>query len=422
MAYCAWTGGGQAISQVMTLTVTAVSVGGILTVTINSKNISYTCVTGDTTSTAAASLQALLSASTVPPEFTEIDFEVSAAVITATANSPGTPYTMTKSQSGGATCTLATTQVNVSPSDVINANNWVRNGIAQIPQNTDDVIIANSDVPLLWNLDQLASVLLNSWTRYQSFTGSIGLPENNPLGFVEYRPTYLKLASNLPTTNFPLLLGPGSGSGPTRERYDMQAYRTTLTALAAGSSADTYSVRFLGSHGNNIVNTTGVSVGCCMLPTETVPYGATIGMASVGQGGTLDCGIGCIFSGTSGGGTITINGGTCTLFNTPNVIATNGATVTLAAPNGTYTSVSAVSGVSITLASSMTISSLALNQSCTVDSSANPGLVTITSTAIDASTCQINNTNNSITFTNRPTYTGTIASGPILATGPGTLP
>ena len=325
-----WTGGGQQIAQQATITVDAVAVGGTLSAVINAKSITYTCVTGDTTTTAATELQELLVASDVPPEFAEITWtNPSAGVVLGIAAEPGTPFTLTKAQSGGATCTLANTVANSSQSDINNANNWNRSGVAQLPQSGDDVVLANTDVPLLWNLTALNGTLLNSFTRYQSFTGSVGLPENNPLGYVEYKPTYLQLASNV--TNFPLILGAGAGNGPTRERYDMQSYRYTGTIIASGSPADAYAIRLLGSHGLNAITVQGTSVGVCMLPTEVTPYGATLNLATVANGGTLDCGAGCAFSGTAGGGTLTIQGGSTTLFAVPSVVARNNATVTLSA-------------------------------------------------------------------------------------------
>lgn len=418
-----WTGNGQNIAQVDTLTVTAVAVGGTLSAVINGKSITYTCVTGDTTTTATTNWLALLqaTASNGPGEFSELTFaSPTSTTITATANTPGTPFTMTKSQSGGATCTTSTTTANSSQSDVNNSANWLRNNVVGLPQAGDDVILGDSSVPLLWNLGSLSAIALNSWTRYQSYTGSVGLPENNPNGYYEYRtPTYLKLASNV--TAFPLLLGIGVGSGPTRERYDMQSYRTNLSVFGSGTPVDTYAVRFLGSHGANTVSVESTSVGVAMLPSENFPFGASINTATVGNGGTLDCGAGCSFAGTGGGGTITITGGTSTLFCTPTVTARNNATLTLAANAGTYASVNATNGTSVTLQAAMTISVLTLAKSSNLDNSGNLGAVTITTSTIDGDTCQINDPLNGITYTNATTVNGQVSTGPITFTGSRTV-
>lgn len=421
MPTTSWNGNGQNISQVDTLQITAVAIGGVLTATINGKNIFYTCVTGDTTTTAATAWAALLDASTVPPEFTEMTWaNPSDGIITATANTPGTPFTLTKSQSGGATCTLTHTIVNSSQSDVNNAANWIRNGVASLPQNGDDVVLANTSIPLLWNLDLLSGVLLNSWTRYQSFTGTVGLPENNPINYVEYRPTYLLLGSNVNPAigGLPIILGHGQGSGPTRERYNAQSYRATVTVTNAGSPQDAYAIRFLGLHGQNSISVIGTSVAICMLPTEISPNGSALNLASVDGGGQLDCGVGCAFSGTAGGGTITVTGGSATLFCTPNVVARNNATINLSAQNGVYSSVSAINGVQVALTCAMTITSLTVQKSSNVDASNSLGAITVTTSTIDGDTCQILDPNNTMTFTNATQVAGQVTSGVITFTGP----
>ncbi len=419
MASVAWIGNQQNISQIVTITITGVALNGTLSAIINGKAVTYTCTSTDTTTTAATNWLALLNGSTVPPEFTEITWTSSTNVITATASTPGTPFTLTKSQAGGATCTLTTTQANVSQSDVFDAANWLRSGINQLPQNGDDMVIANSAIPLLWNLDQLASVLLNSYTRYQSFTGTIGLPEINPLGYYEYRPTYFLLGSNVnpAISSFSVILGVGIGTGPTRERYNTQSYRTTVTVINAGPPADAYAIRWLGSHGQNAMTVTNTSVGVCMLPTEVTPNGATLNVATVDGGGTLDCGVGCQFSGTAGGGVITITGGTSNLYCTPSVVARNNATVNLAANNGTYASVACVNGVNLALLAPMTISVLTWQKSCIVDNSQNLGVVTLTSATMDGDTCQLLDPNNGISDPNGITVNGQVTAGPFVFTG-----
>lgn len=418
MATTYWIGNGQQVAQVATLTVTAVSVGGTLSAVINTKTITYTCITGDTTSTAASGWQALLSNAVGAPEFGEITFTVSANVITATASIPGTPYTMTKNEAGGATCTLTTTQANVSQSDVNNADNWRRNGVAAIPQSGDDVIVSDSSIPLLWNLDAFSAVLFASFTRTQSFTGTVGLPENNPNGYYEYRPTYFLMGASVSPLPVRLGTGAGSGNGPTRERYNVGTYRTTLTVLASGSPADDYAIRFLGTHANNQITVIGTSVGVAMLPGET----STVDLATVDGGGTLDFGVLTTFTGTGGGGTLTVTGGSSTIYCTPAaVVARNNASVTLASPSGTYASVTANNGVQMTWAASFTITSLTVQKSSNVSNSNNLGAIVVTNATIDGDTCQIADPNNSVTWTNAPTINGQVTSGVFVFTGPRTL-
>lgn len=421
MPTVSWNPNGQNIAQVATILVTGVAVGGTLSAIINNKLITYTCVTGDTVITAATNWLALLNGSSVPPEFGEVDWTNPAdATIVATASSPGTPFTLTKSQAGGATCTLTATRASSSESSAFNANNWLRSGVPALPQNGDDMVVGNSSVPILWDIDLLSGVLLNSYTRYQSFTGSIGLPEINPLGYIEYRPTYFQLGSNV--ANLPVLIGAGTGNGPSRERYNFNSHRVTMNVIAAGSPADAYAVRFLGSNGLNAITVLGTSVGIAMLPTEAFPGGATISSASVDGGGTLDLGPGCAFSGTGGGGTLTVTGGTCNVFCTPtSIVARNNATLTLSALNGTFANINCTNGVQVTTTVAMTISVLTLAKSSNLNNSNNLGAITVTTSTIDGDTCQVQDPNNTITWTNATTILGQVTAGPITFTGSRTL-
>ena len=147
-----------------------------------------------------------------------------------------------------------------------------------------------------------------------------------------------------------------------------------------------------------------------------------INTATVDGGGTLDCGQGCAFSGTGGGGTLTLTGGTSTLFNNPNIVARNNAVLTLAPPaTVTYSTITANNGVQITLTTACTISSLVLQKSSTLDNSGNLGAVTITTSSMDGDTCQILDPNNKITFGNPITVSGQVTSGPVVFTGARTL-
>jgi hypothetical protein len=431
MPTASWQPNGQETPQVWTFTGTGAAINGVWSLTQNGKTIAYTLATATIATEIVSFLAVLQAAQQLIPEFGEVVFaSPTSTTITVTANNPGTPFVlangsgMTKGQSGGATATFTQTVANSSPSDAASSSNWYRSvGVGyQLPQNGDDMVIANSDVPILWNIDQLAGVLLNSYTRYQSFTGSIGLPENNPAGYVEWRPTYLQLGSNInpAIAGFQLIAGVGAGDGPTRERYDTHSYRTDYCLLGAGSPADAYQFRILGSHGLNTVTINGVTAGCCMLPTEVTPNGATINTATVDGGGTLDCGVGCAFSGTSGGGTLTLTGASSTLFNTPSVVARNNSTLTLSAVNGTYASVSAINGVQLTLTQPMTISVLVLQKSSNLDASqvVKPSCVTIPTLTMDADTCVISDPNNALAPSNGWTFAGEVSSGPYQFTGP----
>ena len=259
-----WTGNAAEVAQVNTITVTAVALNGTLTVTFNGKAIVYTCTALDTTSTAAAALQALIAASTAPPEFQEVTFAVATNVITCTSKVAGRPFTMTAVGAAGATMTHTTTTTSVGPSDVSLAANWLRSGVASLPQNGDDVSLSDSSVPLLWNLGALAAVQFASLKRYNSFTGTqIGLPINNPSGYREYRATYFAFTGP-PAGTLLVSIGYGPGDGVSvLEQYDAGAQATAWNVSGSPNC------RILNSSATSSYQINGAIVQIAMLPGET---------------------------------------------------------------------------------------------------------------------------------------------------------
>src|SRR3990167_5808859 len=203
-----WSPNQAAVAQVATYTFTAPSsVGNTYTATINGKSVTYTSVSGDTAALAATGLFDLVSVTTgIAAEFTEITWaNPEDGVVTATARTPGTPFAnvpgtsagLVLSTGNGLACGIATvnTTVNASPSDVNDAQNWLRvdlgttppNRTRSLPHDTHDVVVSDSNVPMLWSLDQLAAAQFNTYRRHQSMTGAVGLPEDNPGGYDEWR-------------------------------------------------------------------------------------------------------------------------------------------------------------------------------------------------------------------------------------------
>lgn len=401
-----WVGNAGAVSQILSLTVSAVATGGILSVTINTKTVSYTCVFGDSTTSAATALAALLAALTFP-EFQEATWTSANNVVTATAAEAGTPiysaaggWGVSVSGTGGAAISLAETQPNVSPSDIANPNNWLRTvgsvaPVNQLPQAGDAWVISDSSVPMLWNLNQLPAP--STFTRWQDFTGTIGLPENNPSGYVEYRPTYLSFttsssssASSSPSTSLiTAIIGQGNvGSGPTRERYNFGAHQVAWTVRAAGSPQDDYSVRILGTNALTTLNIVSVSVGIGMLPGES----AQLATAVVDGGGSLDLGPNVTVAGAAG---LTLYGAAANLFcSVPNLSMQQGATVTVMSTGVTYPLITCITGSSIVWNSDSGITTISVLNGSSVDFSQDVRPVSVQTVTIDGDTCQWNDPNN----------------------------
>ncbi len=434
-----WAPNQASIAQVETYTFSAPNgVGNTYTATINGKSVTYSSIAGDTAALAATGLFNLLNQSTnIAAELTEITFaNPSAGVMTATAKVAGTPFAnvpgttlgLVLSTGNGLANGIATahTQANQSPSDVNDPQNWLRitapaPGVRQLPQNADNMVVSNTAVPMLWNLDQLAAVQFNTYTRWQDFTGTIGLPDTNPNGYTEWRATYLKFVGpqgSVPAGGLQMVLGysPGTGSGPTRERYNVGSSQVTLTGLAAGSPADEYGVRLLGVHtANTFTLLGGVSLGVAMLPGET----ANLSSCTVDGGAVLGIGAGVTWT---GGSTLTMYGGAALLNAAPATLAlNNGAQVTVATDLLTWPTITAQGGSSVTWLAGGIVTNLTPTTSATVDKSQDARTLTITNSTIDGDTCSINDPLNACVFTNATSVKQQVTSGPFLFTGTRTV-
>jgi hypothetical protein len=413
--------GNQAlVAQVLNLPVTAVALGGTIAVTINTKVVSYTCVSGETLASAAANLAALLAACQFP-EFLESTWAQStttANIVTVTANTPGTPIYSTRgwgvsvSATGGAAISLVQVQPNLSPSDIADPLNWLRNGVNALPQNGDNFIISNTDVPLLWNLDQFP--VPGSFTRWQDFTGTIGLPENNPSGYVEYRPTYLSCvgqtsssSSSSPSNQIVAIIGQGTiGSGPTRERYNFGSNPVKWVVNAAGSPEDDYAVRILGTNAATTLQVTGVTVGVGMLPGESAAFATAV----VDGSGALDVG-----QNVTVGQSVSLFGATLNLYCAcPVVSAQQSAQVTVLSTQLAYPSFTMMTGSTLVWNSDSNVTVLALQNGSTMDCSQDVRPFTIGTLTIDADTCQVNDPNNRTQWTNAVVLNQQVTSGPFV--------
>lgn len=436
-----WSPNQASIAQLETYTFTApTSVGNTYTATINGKSITYSSITGDTAASAATGLYDLLSASTgIAPELTEITFaNPSSGIITASASVAGTPFAnitggsssgLVLSTGNGLANGIATdhTTPNASPNDVNDPQNWLRTNISvtppastrAIPQNGDDVVVANSAIPLLWNLDRLTSVQFNTYTRHQSFTGTIGLPGTNPGGYAEWRATYFSFsgpAGSVPSGGCQIVLGYGSvGSGPSRERYDLGSSLCTLSVLAAGSAVDDYSVRFKCVHTQaSFTLLGGVSLGIAMSPGEICNLSS-----SKADGSTLGIGAGVTWT---AGSTLTLFSGTAVLNSAPATLSiNNGASVTVATDQLTWTAITAQGESEMNWLAGGTVTTLTLSTGSSLEKANDARSLTITNSTLDGDTCFINDPLNAITFTNPSSVRQQVTTGPFRFTGTRTV-
>lgn len=432
-----WSPNQASVAQVETYTFSAPNgVGNQYKATLNGKTVAYSSISGDTAALAATGLFTLLNINTgIAAEFTEIEFtNPSDGVLVATAKNPGTPFANVSGTSAGLVLStgnglsngIATvhTTANASPSDVNDPQNWLRvtppaAGVRAIPVSGDDVEAKDTDVPMLWNLDQLAAVQFATYTRWQSMSGGIGLPETNQNGYAEWRATYFKFVGpqgSVPSGGLAMVLGLGVGDGPPRERYDVGSQKTNLMILAAGRAADDYSVRFLGVHTDNTFTVLGgVSLGIAMLAGEI----ATLSSSTLNGGAELGIGPGVTWTAAS---TLTLYGGVSILHAAPATLAlVNGAQVTFSRDGLTWATITAQGGSQLTWLAGGVITNLTMTTGSSLDKRLDLRTLTITNSTIDGDSCSIFDTLNTIVFTNATTVKQQVSSGPFQFTGPRTV-
>lgn len=280
MATRYWTPAQSNRKQVSTFTVTAYDASTVYKITIGRAVVSVTGTT-DAAGTASA-LQALLAASEYP-QFQEMSWTYpgSGAVVTATASTAGTPFTFTASVTGGTgTISQATSTTNTSENDVNDAANWG----GTLPGTGDSIVIENSDVDLLWNLDAFSAADITALTVRSTFTGKISLPTQNSNGYYEYRPTELQMQTC--TT----LYEEQSGNLDAASRkYAVGANACTATFIGSGGgSVGSEITWFRGTNASNAVRTSGASVALAALASGSTTV-ATLNMVN-----------GSVVSGSSG--------------------------------------------------------------------------------------------------------------------------
>lgn len=203
--------------------------------------------------TVAIAIVAALNAlsSTLYPEFNEITWGTpSSGAFTATGKTLGVPFTLTLTTTetgGGAadaqTFTQAATTAANGGTFWSTAANW---STGAVPVAADDVVFQNSANSCLDGLAQDA-VTLTSLTIDQSYTGTIGRPRVNPLGYTEYRATYLAVSATTIT------IGRGDGAGSGRIKINTGTVQTALNIINTGTPTESgvKSVLWLGTHASN---------------------------------------------------------------------------------------------------------------------------------------------------------------------------
>lgn len=143
--------------------------------------------------------------------------------------------------------TMTVTDVTASegPNHWDTAENWSPAGV---PATSDAVRFEIGDSDCLYGLDQ-TGVTLASLHIAMTFTGKIGLPRVNDLGYFEYRVQALTCGIT------DLMIGQGNGSGPSKVNINTLAVQTTIEIRGSGGSSESGipTVTWRGSHASNDV-------------------------------------------------------------------------------------------------------------------------------------------------------------------------
>lgn len=344
MASVRWIGAAQAVAQQDTITIANTwGAGDTATVTIGGASIVVTVGATVTTASIATAIAEAINGDAITgdatrsasgadlPQFAEVTASVSGSVVTVTGSTAGVPFTLTASEStaGSGTATRASLVACSGPNFWDVGANW--SGGSE-PADADDVYIDNSDISILYGLDN-SDIEPATLTVAQSFTGTIGLPEVNAGGYDEYRSTYLSLGPAA------LRVGTGAGTGSGRIKLDLTSDICAATVLNTGSPLDPNlpALVLKGTNASNSLKVLGGSVGVAVFGGESATF-ATVDLS----GGELYTGAGTTLSGAlvvSGGawdvnslvdGSLTVTGGAVTINGTGAVdqLTVSGGSVT----------------------------------------------------------------------------------------------
>lgn len=304
MATKYWRGGAPAVTQVTTVTFSTYTSGQTYRLTINGKTVSFVA-TASTGTNVWAGLVAAWNA-TAQPEFQEIVASENSGIV-LTANTAGIPFIVSASATTGSPTVTATTAA-TGPNHWDNAANWSG---ATLPSAADDIVIANTTFAIQYGLvdtNNYASVTIE-----ETFRATIGLPEVNASGYVEYRTTHLTLGDN--SGDFDLTV---YGSGSQLIKIDAQSGTVDGKIYSTGTpQADEPPFTLIGTDSSSVMDyySGTVSFGGSAATTRITPRADLQAPTIVGEVG-------------SALGAILISGGILEIWGAAtSVTASNGAQV-----------------------------------------------------------------------------------------------
>lgn len=335
MATPRWIGAALDVAQKDLVTIANTwATGDTLLVTINGRDLVLTVGTTATTAGVATALKEMWNGETFTdtthsasetgdnvPEFAEATASVNGSVVTLTGNTKGKPFILTATEvtAGTGTAVRSAGIACTGKNWWDNVDNW---DTGVLPADADTVYFDNSDVSVLYGLDQNA---IDPAALYiaMTYTGDIGLPEINTDGeaYHEYRNQYLIIGPVI------LQIGAGAGNGSGRIKINSGSDPCAFQMLNSGASADEQpAVLWKGTNVGNTLVMRGGSLGigvfggeAATLATFTVHAGGLTLGASVTLSGALQINGGVLAINSLVDTSLTVNGGSVVIDGTANV-------------------------------------------------------------------------------------------------------
>lgn len=269
---------GSGTNEQQVITLTGVPTGGTFTLTFSGQTTSAIAYNASA-ATVDAALEALSNIGAGDVAVTGSaggPWTVEFTGALAAANQPAMTGDGT-SLTGGSAQSIAVDAVTDSagPNHWDTAGNWLPSGV---PANGDDVRFEIGNVPCLYGLAQ-SGVTLATLNIAMTYTGKIGLPRVNALGYLEYRTTELTIGATA------ILIGYGDGSGPSKVALNTGSVQTAIEVRDSGGSSESgiQAITWRGTHTSNALALYGGDVGLCPYSDQSANV-ATL----IQRGGTLD--------------------------------------------------------------------------------------------------------------------------------------
>lgn len=252
MATKRWLGGAPARKQVTTITMGGTWLAAeTLTVTCGNQDLILTVGSTVTTTQIATELAKLLAATSVSGaalgtgydgnyggqeilQFQDFVATSNSNVVTLTGATAGLPFTVTASEtSTSGTVSVSTTTAATGPNHADNADNWSG---GTLPANGDTMLFDTGAVAVKYGLTYFRTNTLSCpLTHTTDYTGQIGLPDENPAGYPEYREKRLQILDAGGANICKFVAGNTSASNVGTVRLDFASQTADYILVAANA-------------------------------------------------------------------------------------------------------------------------------------------------------------------------------------------